>query len=235
MKKGQITIFIIIAILIISVIAIFFIFRNQIVSTKESIPEEASPIYDYVKSCIKQTASDGVYLISSKGGYWITPEYAVKTEEAYYIFKNKSVFPSKEKIESEIGLFIRDNIKYCLNNFKTFPSFNISTRTLSAKTSLKPDKFAIDVTYPILLKKGDFSYEFSDFKNIIIPTNAGFLYDIALNYSNTYLETNGFSLTYAAQLKNSGVITTFEYFPNYTIIDLYYNSTTLDEWRFTLG
>ncbi len=65
MKKGQITVFIILGILIIIVLTALYLG----IKPKTAPKAGQSAITDYVVSCLQRVAIEGVYLMSSQGGY----------------------------------------------------------------------------------------------------------------------------------------------------------------------
>ena len=80
-KRGQITIFIIIGILLLFATALTVYIRNQIRENNieivrepilEEIPKEAEPIREFVTSCITQTATNALLLMGEQGGYTTT-------------------------------------------------------------------------------------------------------------------------------------------------------------------
>jgi len=98
----------------------------------------------------------------------------------------------------------------------------------------------INVNYPIFIKKAGFTFEISEFKGIKVLTRADLLHNIASNYSNLFLKTNGLSLTYASSVEDSfNVITTFQHFPDYTLITLTdakgIDTNSTYQWRFALA
>ncbi|MBS3148369.1 hypothetical protein J4219_05775 [Candidatus Woesearchaeota archaeon] len=82
MKKGQITVFIILGILILFSIAIASYLHQRQTRTPTQIttlPETVDPqiITDYVNSCIKKVAQEGVYKLAAQGGY-LNPKGATR-------------------------------------------------------------------------------------------------------------------------------------------------------------
>lgn len=82
MKRAQVTIFIIIGVLLLAAIA-FIIFLSTRTAIEEvrrpelaRVPQEFVPVQDYVSSCIKQVATEGIKLLGEQGGY-IDPRFSV--------------------------------------------------------------------------------------------------------------------------------------------------------------
>lgn len=122
-KKGQFVFFLLIAI----VIAIGFSFmfylksnsiRQENIEKVSSASLETSPIKNFVESCLKITAKDGVFLISSRGGYYDLPDnyFRPRPATAFYIYKNIDTSPSIHVIENEISKYIENQIQFCLES-----------------------------------------------------------------------------------------------------------------------
>ncbi|MFC1801760.1 hypothetical protein ACFLZB_04835 [Nanoarchaeota archaeon] len=76
-KRGQVTIFIIIGIIIVVALVLFFALRSSLVEQQlevarpvvEQIPTEFEPIRIFTEDCIKVTAEDGLTRLGQQGGY----------------------------------------------------------------------------------------------------------------------------------------------------------------------
>lgn len=66
-KKAQITIFVIIAVILIVAIAAFFLFKNN--SNKNVVPIEIQPVYNFVTDCIQKSGNYALAKVSFYGGY----------------------------------------------------------------------------------------------------------------------------------------------------------------------
>ena len=239
-KKGQITMMIIIAIVIVCAIILTFALRNKVISDTEKFNQNAGPVQAYIIDCIKKTAYDGVYTISSKGGYYFPAASSLDTREAYYALSNKSLVPNLSIIEAQLGAYINVNLRSCINGFGAFPALNISSGDITANATLKEDGFVVDVTYPITITKEGSVYTLSDFKDTEVISRADLLYVIASNYSSMFLQTGGLSLTYASNIEDSfGIISTFQHFPDYTLVtltdDIGVDNNSTYQWRFALA
>ncbi len=84
-KRGQITIFIIIGIVLLLTVALFLFISNISVKrlpTKvavEEIPTELDPVRAYVQDCLKETLIDGFKLLGIQGGYINPEKYGIMT------------------------------------------------------------------------------------------------------------------------------------------------------------
>ncbi|MBS3082089.1 hypothetical protein J4416_04130 [Candidatus Pacearchaeota archaeon] len=64
--RGQVTIFVIIAIVIVGIIVLFISFKGNLFG--DNIPSSLAPVYARYDACISEEASNGINLLSSQGG-----------------------------------------------------------------------------------------------------------------------------------------------------------------------
>ena len=86
--KGQVTLFIIIAILIVGLVVGYFAFRGTL--GPSSIPADLRPAYDFYVSCLESTADEGIHLLGEQGGYIEVPEF--EPGSAYMPFSSQLDF-----------------------------------------------------------------------------------------------------------------------------------------------
>ncbi len=144
-KKGQITLFIIIGILILISAILFVYFKKEMRNIPEpeieiitSQPLSINPIKLYIEACIENTAKNGIFLVSVNGGY-ISPSGIAKynepgdwalIEDDYYYFENANLpylinkniikIRSKNEIEKILSNYITVELDSCLTNFSPF-------------------------------------------------------------------------------------------------------------------
>ena len=90
-KKGQITLFIILGIVLLFSTAIILFIRSQakeempmVPEVTESLPTEIQPVKDFIESCVEITAKDAIEMIGVHGGYiGVTPEYIQYTAKTF--------------------------------------------------------------------------------------------------------------------------------------------------------
>ncbi len=101
-KKGQITIFVIIGLVLLIAVGILFYINSQITpgitgpvaKDLEPVPEEFKPIRSYVESCMKQVAEDGIRKLALHGGY-IDP---LNSDYSYFDFEYDPMNPTESDI-----------------------------------------------------------------------------------------------------------------------------------------
>ncbi|KHO54840.1 MAG: hypothetical protein QT10_C0011G0021 [archaeon GW2011_AR19] len=95
-KRGQITIFIIISILIVAVVVLFFSLRGTLQKEKPVSPETAE-IQNFVQGCLDESLESVVFKVGENGGYYFPPKVSTPVLEVpYYIKDNNNLMPKKE-------------------------------------------------------------------------------------------------------------------------------------------
>ena len=146
-RKGQATIFVIIAILIVAAIAIiYFYFPNvaQIVTGGEFTPNS------YLKSCVQPTIDESVEVLSKQGGY-SDPEGFVlyEGEKVKYLCYSSEYYQTcaiqqpmiKKHFEEEIEARVLDKADSCVRDLKTEyekQGYSVKVGTVSNDVQIVP-------------------------------------------------------------------------------------------------
>ena len=97
-RKGQITLFIIIGIVILISTALFFMLKSKITREEiapgvsmivEELPSAFLPVQPFIEKCIEKTAKQGLVILGQRGGYIYTDKLnsrAASTEGDSIIF-----------------------------------------------------------------------------------------------------------------------------------------------------
>ncbi|MFH1358713.1 MAG: hypothetical protein ABIH37_02395 [archaeon] len=189
-KKGQISLFIIVAIILLVVVVSYILVKNKASNLGGDVSVEIKPIYDFVNNCIKETAIDGIYYVSETGGYFLSPELSTEDGIAYYYFNGESKLPSNEKIESEISLYIENFLEFCIGDFVDYPDFEINSKELKVLTFIENNQIIVSSDYLITVKKADKTYTFNKFKSNI-PIRMGLVYEVSNKIVEDQIENNG--------------------------------------------
>ncbi len=76
-KKSQISLFIVLAIVVLGAVSLFFIVNQKTgtISAKEHVPKEFKPIPEFVESCLKSVAEQGIRELALHGGFIDPTDY----------------------------------------------------------------------------------------------------------------------------------------------------------------
>jgi len=184
-KRGQMTIFIIMAIMIVFIAALYF-FINPI-NNEKPIPVEVAPINSHIQECVEQTAENAVYWLGTQGGSLIidgdeliTPDFEID----YLYYKGINKVPSIENMEDDFSLYMNTMIDLCLN-FSAFPDYEFSFGEANTKTTIKNNEIDFEVNYPLTIEKENSTIRIEDF-HTAVPVRLKHIREIA----NTIVESN---------------------------------------------
>lgn len=106
-KKGQVTLFIIIAIAIVAIVILtLFLFRERIFP--ERLPTEIQAVKEYTQDCVEITAEEALIFIGMQGGL-AEPELALETEIgniSYWVYETEDTKPFIDEIEDSISSYM---------------------------------------------------------------------------------------------------------------------------------
>lgn len=173
-KRSQITIFIIVAVIIVASIAIFFAYKSDLPIGKK-YPSEVSQIANFIQQCLDKSAEESIYLIGQKGGYK-NPEFITESGETYYLIDGKNYFPSKEQIEDEISLEIESKMFICLDYFSAFPEYEVEQGNLKSSSEIRDSEVILKIEYPLAIKRGESVSVIKDFISEI-PARVGIVHE----------------------------------------------------------
>lgn len=193
-NKAQVTLFIIIAVLIVVSVSVYFVFRSQM--NKENVPKDFLPIYNYYISCVQDSAHNGAIILGQQGGYINTPQYSPGSVYMpfssqlnffgtgvpywYYISGNgviKEQKPGLQKMESELNDYIHNNL-FC--DFSSFEEqgFYVTVGDLNVNSKIEQNLISLDVNQELKIEKDKKVWKSSK-HNIDVKSSLGKFYDIA--------------------------------------------------------
>jgi hypothetical protein len=212
MKRGQVTIFIILAILIVGAVIGYFVLSGKIMG--ESIPEDLKPVYDYYISCLEDRAQEGIALLGEQGGRIDVGEFlpgsAYMPFSSHLDFMGQAVpywmyvsgnnllrenVPSKASMERELGEYISERVGLCDWSSFEAQGFDVFVEEGEASSRINDLDTEINVNNKITIFKGNSSAVISshDFR---VSSKLGKFYGLAMDVYN-YEKANMFLENYA--------------------------------------
>jgi hypothetical protein len=195
-NKGQVTIFIILAILLVAMGTLFFIFKDRIFPN--AMPSQVEPVYNTFKNCLEQDLAIGVNVIESQGGYIYLPEYEAGSEYMpfssqldflgnpipywYYVSGNniqKEQVPTKGEMERELEQFMESRSRDCYFDNYYSQGYEITMEDPNAKVTITDDKVTLDLEMDFAILKGEDSYAAREHK-VVLDSELGSLYNSAI-------------------------------------------------------
>lgn len=173
-KRAQVTIFIILAILIIGAVALFFTLRGTL--QKEVYTPEVASVKNFVDECLYGVGGEVIYTVGQGGGHYFPPEKSTETGITYYILNGINYMPSKEQVEKEISDFVSNKLFFCTRNFVDFPEYNITQGEIQTSSEIHENEVVLNVEYPLTISKGESKSRIKDFE-VEIPVRLGVVYN----------------------------------------------------------
>lgn len=156
-KRGQVTIFIIVGIVILAAFAtILFLVKNFTtqdlnVEKEEALPSEIGSVSLFVENCLKNTGEEAIIYNFINGGFYL-PDFNFQYQNwkvPYYFYLGEDLYPNQTSIEQGINEYVQNHISDCLNDFIYFKSFQIKTDKPLVQTSILESKVKLKLDLPM--------------------------------------------------------------------------------------
>ncbi len=164
-KRGQVSIFIILGLVILLSAGLFIFFRMMSVDQQADLEsDELLPIKTYVEECVYKTASVAVARAGQQGGYiniplsidqnpsmYVTLDGMGIMKMPYWFYKGNKYNPSRVSIQNTLSKEIEENALKCINNFRPFKEQYTIIPLDKMKTSVQINKedVSIMIEYPV--------------------------------------------------------------------------------------
>lgn len=181
-RKGQITVFAIIGLIIVAVVSLLVLMRGSSITNplkQKTIQEvEFSQAVEKVRFNIQSTinglAEEGVIMLGRQGGL-------INLEEGYIMtdYSNiSSYLPEKEVLSRELSDYISQNLKNDLIfENKTFYTVETGDRII-AKMRFTENEIMIETVFPVTVKAGNSTRGLEPFKTVL-QVRMNKIYDLA--------------------------------------------------------
>jgi len=218
-KRGQVSTFFILGVVIIVLVGIGVFYRTEIITKLSeleivkgaALPPEAQKVHDFVIQCAKDTATEGVNLLGLQGGYIELPidkrsqgnvnifsnklEVVPGFRTAYWYYRKDNgisveAIPSKSSMSQYLKDYIGANIEECFDKFSSFPEYyKIDYRKVVSKVNIKNDKVQVSLTMPMVVEVKEQKFNFENFQTSINAA-LGDLIDVATKIVENEMESN---------------------------------------------
>jgi len=191
MKKAQVTIFVIVGIVLISIIGLFILFKlgkiPSIIGGVEKNPQV------YLENCIEPRINNAVKILENQGGK-INPglfkTFKFNEDKDYFnisflCYTDKNYLPCVNRnpilinsLEEEINEYIADEMVKCFADWKTSMEKNdfvVEMSGLSFDVELEPKKIILNAQKEISASSKGESFQYNEFR-VVLPTK---IYDLA--------------------------------------------------------
>ncbi len=228
MKKGQITIFIILGILLVAGAGFFLFNKNSEVDSGKKII--TNPVETHIQQCIEITAKSALITVGLNGGIKDPSEYILffGGKTPYYYGTENSSMPTLDDLQNFLSEYMTSNLKNCVN-ISLFPDQQITEGEINTKTIISDKTVKFNINYPIKFTNDKSTKEISEFSTTI-DSRLKILHNVSLEYiKEQKKEPRYMCMTCLVQLayKNKLKINTMT-IGNTVAYNLYDNTTKLD-------
>jgi len=194
-KRAQVTIFIIIAVIIVAAVGGYFLLRSRITTT--GIPANLEPVYNSFLSCVEEDALVGISVLESQGGYIELPEFEPGSGYMpfasqldflgnpipywYYVSGNnvqKEQVPSKTSMEEQLADYIESKVRGCLLDDFYEQGYLVTMGEPEANIDIRDEEVEINLDMSLALERANDTAIVSD-HNILVKSFLGKLYSEA--------------------------------------------------------
>ncbi|MCX6750155.1 MAG: hypothetical protein NTZ83_01740 [Candidatus Pacearchaeota archaeon] len=197
-KKGQVTIFIIIALLIVALCILVYLYYPKIFASIS--PETKNPV-TYIQECIQEQIEENVQIISLQGGSYVVDEnigyfYKKEGEDGNYVkylcYTGSNVINTPcinqepfltEHVEQEILDSINQGIKTCFDNLvKSYENkgYEVDLKEGIPKVEIIPEGVSTNFNRTLTLTKGDETNTYRKFE-VNLNSNLYEMLEVAKN------------------------------------------------------
>lgn len=155
-KRGQLTLFIIVAVVLVIGIAGYFIMKDVVLSK----PIAGSEIIrGAMEDCLTYTSKNALYFVAFQGGYNTRPEKNFNYDPSYfsyYYYEGQDMMPSLDFIEEEMGAYVAENLGLCLDSLEV-AGFKIDYNSFDVDVDISKEGVEFTVMSPITLSREEAS------------------------------------------------------------------------------
>jgi hypothetical protein len=167
-RKGQITVFIIIGLIIVISIFLYLYLKQRANYFQPEVvtPTEIMPIQQYVQSCIYDSAKDAINTLGMQSGFIEIPADIRRNPSSYlrvdpfgmlirpfWYYRGQVRIPSEDYLKYEISQYVQDNLINCVGDFRAFAKqFDIVAGQARVTTSMGDKSVIVEVDFPIEIR-----------------------------------------------------------------------------------
>ena len=137
-KKSQISIFLVVAVLIMAAFIFYIIIT---VPEQEEIIDNSdvrAAVSTFVEGCLQIIADEAVVHIGNHGGYYKLTAQTKNFNKLYpyYFFESTVHMPGLERVQKEIAKYMDENLNSCLNDFAEFKRQGMNLESVAPATDV---------------------------------------------------------------------------------------------------
>lgn len=176
MKRGQLSIFMIIGVIAIILVLLYMASNlsdtEQIVTQRDQIPQikDVNSVQEYTQGCVEKVAQDTVIHFGLVGanGFKTYFNYGGNYKVPYYFTNGVGSAPSIEDSQKIISAFFDSNLRLCTKGFPNAQGLQIQEGLPVSSVLIGDNAISFEVKFPLDVVKGDQRAHFEEF-NYVLP------------------------------------------------------------------
>ena len=226
-KRGQVSVFAIVGIVVLIIVALLFFLRNEygfFVSPTSFLSDKAKPIEDNLRTCVDQTLKNNLEEFGKQGGDFYPNQYLFyQSKTVNYYCKNLpntetclNVMPSFDEIKNNLKNKIDLDLNECVDStlVKSGFGYNIQAGKLSTELITSSSNLGVKVHYDVKIFKDGNEY---GIKDVVVNYDAPIeeIYAVAVDIVNSEARVGFFEqLLYMLNKKGQYVINLDKPYPD---------------------
>jgi hypothetical protein len=168
-KRGQVTIFIVVGILILGITAGLFYFSSKIKTLEQDnllkIEELKLPVKSQVNYCIENSVEEAVFYVGMQGGYYFSPPVSEQYWGGfipYYFYEEESHVPEVGLLEEQLAKAVKYFLPFCLDEGLGFfekEGVEVSYKIKKVGIKLTDTRIIVEAGLPIKIQIKDMAEE----------------------------------------------------------------------------
>lgn len=151
-KKGQVTIFVVLGIVLLAAFLLIFFLRGQLFGVEVDV--DATGGDKFVRTCFANVGQDAVSKISLNGGFLYNYDTILEVNDytiAYHLFNGADTSPSRDFMESELTNFVLEELSTCIERNASSASVEtiIDSEEVRFIANFEEEDYFIRVKYPL--------------------------------------------------------------------------------------
>src|SRR3989338_6828012 len=188
-KRWQITLFVVLGIILISVLAIGLYFKQQIavkeasgeIPSLSSLPPDLELLKEEISDCTRMVSEEALYFIGQQGGYFLPPDDALPFESyniALGIKRETKTLISEEELKKEIASYITVALPGCVDYLTyTNEGLHIFDQAPVIDVKLNDENTEFSIEYKVTAEKEANTYNLFEPYEISLPYRVKKVYE----------------------------------------------------------
>ncbi len=182
-KRGQITVFIILGILLLFILIFIFFARDQVLKSftkntnvEQKLELESKLIQEEITKCSLQESNKALSLLLSQAGFLTPTHYVTFYGQKFVYLCTKTVeqegctqeIISKHALEERLTAYLQEHVPSCLD-LSAFKStdYHLTVGDFNVASTINQKNILLQFTYPITLSQGTFTVSKDQFTQTI--------------------------------------------------------------------